>query len=106
MTFFLNLLFILYNLLDFLFLLLSLILRPAFFPALPQFIFSLPALLPRQWLPLKEHLLIHFFFLSVFLHFLPLEVGGLSEKIGPLLPKADGQPHDPGAKGELSARPF
>ncbi len=67
--------------------------------------FPLPPLLPWQLLPIKEHLLIPFP-LSLPLSVLPSEVGGLSEKIGSLFSKADRQPHDPGAKGELSTRPF
>lgn len=70
-------------------------------PALPQFIFHYPPLLPRQWLHFKERLLIPFA-LFLFFSILLLEVGGLPEKIGPLLTKADRQPHDPGAKGDLS----
>lgn len=50
-----------------------------------------------------------FLFRSTYLSSLPsflLAVRGLSEKIGSFVPKADGQPNDPGVKGELSQWTF
>lgn len=70
-----------------------------FFAALPQFIS----------LCLFCSLNHSFLFRSIYLPSLPcllLALRGLSEKIGSLVPKADGQPNDPGVKGELSRQTF
>lgn len=64
--------------------------------------FSHHILCPKPWLPFKQH---SCFYPSVLLSVL-LEIGGLSEKTGPVLFKADRQPNDPGVKGELTTQPL
>lgn len=68
----------------------------------PATFFLLHILCPKPWLPFKQH---SCFYPSVLLSVL-LEIGGLSEKIGPVLLKADRQPNDPGVKGELTTQTF
>ena len=77
---------------------LNLILSPLFFS-------PLPLLRPKLWLPFKMRILIPFP-LSLLLSILPPEVGGLSEKTGPVVLKANRQPHDRGVKGAISTQAF
>lgn len=89
----------------FLFLPFSLIPSPSFFLRYYNLCFHYLLCSPGSgFLLLKKGLTYPLSSVSISLSILPLEVGGLSEKIGPLLSKADRQPHDPGAKGELSTQ--
>lgn len=65
---------------------------------------SSPPLLLGQWIFSKSTNLHPL--LSLLFSVLPPEVGGLSEKTGPLVFEANRQPRDPGAEGEFSTSLF